>query len=1195
LVLSLVANAFGQGGTRGAISGTVKDEKGAAISGAQVEVINAVTGVTERTATTDSNGNFNVTQLPAGDYRLVVSIAGFSKAEVSDVKVNVTETTTVNVPMKVGQINESVTVTGAATEVQLSSATTGQTLTSATIGQLPLSTGNFLTLLTLSTGANTEMFQSDALGRGSVTINVNGQRPTNNNYQLEGINANDINLPTLDNVPLPNPSTVQEFKTQTSLYDASQGRNGGGNIQVALKSGTNAFHGDAYFFLRNNVLNANDFFQNLKGVARPVNRQAQYGFSIGGPIYLPRFGEGGNVLYSGRNKHFFFFNYQGTNAASGAAAGTNFSTTMRVIPTNRSEANLIATFFPTGLPPGVTGLDPVTLALLNLPGSKCPTFGDQFCIPSVTALAPGSAVGRIVRTGLGVFDDDQWVLSTDHQLTTNNKLTFRFFHDNSALFQPFNGGSTLPQPRTTPGRNRFVKLGWTSVPSSKFVNELRAGYNQFFFGLVPQEFIKLTDIGQTRANAGNFPAATRFSISGTGSFSIGTGVNDDRGGTFHTFVLGDDFSWTHGSHSFRFGGEGSYYQLNRFNNFATRGSVTFAGGNSSDAPGFQTLSGFQNFLLGRVTGGQGRSGFSTFYFRATDYAFYVQDDWKWNSRLTFNLGVRYELLSVAHEKSNFLTNLSGFNDGTPGPVQFIHPADTPRVGTPGVSNCTLVKCYDTNNWAPRVGFAYDLFGDQKTVVRGGYGIYYQRTSNQPLLQTSGGLPFAEDFSPARLSVTTANPFPSSRPQSDFPLSTDRSVPRLTAVSASGAPVFGTTGVFSGFLFYPSRDFHSPYAQQWNLTTQREVAKNWVAEIGYVGTRGVGLIGTGRAVNPAQICTTASPCIIPSAIGSGVAVAPGAVGVTKNADGSIAITASTFANRNLRVPSNYIGIANNRLFGQEQRGSSTYHSLQASLTHRFSQGLYLQAAYTLAKSIDNSSGSTFGDELNGLLDLGNQFTPRDNRGLSDFDRKHRFVLSYNYELPVKKLFGIEDKGIGRLVSGWAINGITTLQSGTPFGIYDSAAATLQDPEGQNGAYKATYIGGTIPTSGNVHSRLDNFVNLGAFLPGGNCVNSQNQIVSCSDPTAEAAAIGNLGRNVFRGPFQTNHDLSLVKITRLSEKTNIEFRAEFFNILNHPAFQSPQAAGGSFGNYGLVDVQSGDSSIIGTANRPRTIQFGLKLNF
>jgi hypothetical protein len=234
MMIGLVGIAYAQAGSTGAISGTVKDEKGAAVPGAAIEIINVVTGITERTATSDGNGNFGATQLRPGTYKLIVTAAGFSKAELPDVKVNVTETTTVNVPLKVGQISETVTVTGGATEVQLTSATTGQTLSDQTIRNLPLATGNFLTLLTLSSGANTELFQSDALGRGAVTINVNGQRPVNNNYQLEGINANDINLPILDNVPLPNPGTLREFKTQTSLYDASQGRNGGGYIQVSL-------------------------------------------------------------------------------------------------------------------------------------------------------------------------------------------------------------------------------------------------------------------------------------------------------------------------------------------------------------------------------------------------------------------------------------------------------------------------------------------------------------------------------------------------------------------------------------------------------------------------------------------------------------------------------------------------------------------------------------------------------------------------------------------------------------------------------------------------------------------------------------------------------------------------------------------------------------------------------------------------
>jgi hypothetical protein len=1209
VVLTLTGNAFAQGGSSGAISGTIKDEKGAAVPGAQVEIINATTGVTERSATSDDNGNFSVTQLPPGTYKLVVTAAGFSKTELPDVKVNVTETTTVNVPVKVGQITESVTVTGAASQIQLSSATTGQTLQSATINNLPLATRNFLTLLTLSTGANTEMFQSDALGRGAVTINVNGQRPVNNNYQLEGINANDINLPILDNVPLPNPSTVQEFKTQTSLYDASQGRNGGGNIQVALKSGTNEFHGDGFFFLRNDVLNANDFFRNRNGQPRPRYRQGVYGVSIGGPIYLPRFGEGGDTLVSGKNRHFFFFNYQGTHAASGTAAGTNFATNIPVLPTNRSEANLIATFFPDGLPAGFTGLNPVALAYLNLAGDRCPDFGGAFCIPTVGPNAgngpagfngpldddgnPTLSLGSLNRASLGTFKDNQFTITTDHQLTPNNKLTFRYFQSTNEAFRPFGAGGTLPYAQFAPGRNKFVKLGLTSVISPRIVNDLKAGFNRFFFSLSPNELISLSDIGATRGNAAEFPAAYQAII--TGSFSLGATVNDDRGGTFNTFVLGDDLSWNRGNHQFRFGGEGSYYELNRFNNFATRGSVTF--GNATG------LVGLQNFLLGRVTTTQGRAGFSTFYFRALDHSYYVQDDWKVTSRLTMNLGFRLEGLSIAHEKFNFLSNFRGFGDGTEPPLEIINPEETPVVGDPGVSRCTMLDCFKFYP-APRFGFAYDLFGDQTTVVRGGYGVYFQRVSNQSLLQTSGGSPFSEDFSAAPFSVTPQNPFPGQRPNSDFPLATVARVPRLTAFEADGTPVFDSAsgGPLGGFRFFPERDFVAPYAQQWNLTVQRQLPWHMVGEIGYVGTNGRRLIGTGAPVNPGQICTIASPCVIPASLASDVSAADipaGTPGITRNSDGSISITASYAENINARVPANYLGLATSRLFGQTQHGFSEYHSLQASLTRQFSDGIYLQAAYTFGKSLDNGSGSSFGDELNGLLDVGDLLNAAANKGLSDFDRTHRFVISYNYELPFARWLPSWPR---KLVDGWSVNGVSTFQSGTPFIIVDFGAFSLQDTDFINGS-RATIGSGAILTSGSTIERLDNFVNLNAFISGGQCVNNQNVIVACNfdddgnpiPPNTGFTAIGNIGRNVFRGPFQTNHDLSVVKRTNLSESVSLEFRAEAFNFLNMPTFQSPQAAGGSFGNYGIVDVSTGDSSILATANRPRTIQFGLKLNF
>jgi len=1213
LVPVVVSQALAQGGNRGAITGTIKDPGGAAIPNARVEIINQQTLVPERVLTTNADGSFSATLLPVAIYRVVVTAAGFAKAGADNIKVNVTETTNITISMMIGVVTETMTISGTATTIQTSSPTTGEII--QTVGDLPLSTRNFLSLLALSTGTNSELADTAALGRGAVSINVNGQRPVNNNYQLEGINANDINLPQFDNVPLPNPQTVTEFKTQTSLYDASQGRNGGGNIQVALKSGSNEYHGDVFEFFRNNVLNANDFFLNRAHRERPVLRQNQFGGSVGGPVPSSDniWGPLAPIFAPIFKDMYFFGNYQGTRAASGVSAGTQLGTNIPVLPVDRSEANLISRYFPVGLPPGLTHLDPSALAFLQLPSSLCPGLSDgRFCIPTLPGtpgFGPDGTLNRafLSRSAVGTYNDDQFTITGDKQLTEKDQLSLRYFFSNNNTIQPYGILSTLPFQKALPGQNRFVKLGWTRLFSSNLVNDFRFGFNRFGFDQIPTEPITLTDIGAVRGNSAQFPAAYRIAIGGVG-FQLGTGVNDNRGGRFNTFVYADDVSYSLGKHQLRMGGEISHYQLNRYNNFATRGNVTFnntaAGAGGANIP---VLTGFQNFLLGRITSTQGGSGFFTFYFRATDYAAYIQDDWKLSPRLTLNLGLRWEGLSTAYEKFNFLSNFQGLGDGQPGPIKIIHPAETPRVGTPGVKRCTLLHCLDDNNFGPRVGFAWDVFGDQKTAVRGGYGVYFQRVSNQPLLQTSGGEPFSQTVSAASFSVTMQNPFPSIRPASDFPLPTDQPIPALIAFNgATGAPIFSTVpgvrpgSALSGFFFFPERDFRAPYAQQWNLTIQREFIPNWLFEIGYVGTRGVGLIGTGRPFNAAQICTLASPCVIPASIGLSVIVPAGTPGVIKNSDGTISITRSTTNNEDARVPAQYMGLANNRGQYQEQSGASTYNSLQASVSHRFTQGLYFQAAYTFSKSIDNSSGSAFQDELNGLIHSGNLFDVNSNRALSDFDRTHRFVISYVYELPFARMLNIKNSGIGKLAHGWQINGATIFQSGTPFLIFDSSTGTLQDPESNNGFFRPQLAPGRttrdLSTPGNVRDRLDNYVNLNAFLVAAddNCVNSQNVSAPCSDPGV-LGALGSFGRNVMHGPFQQNWDISFVKTTKITERISMDFRAEFFNIWNHAVFQSPRAAGGSLGNYGTVDVESGDSSILGTANRPRIIQFALKLNF
>jgi hypothetical protein len=1213
------SGSWAQAGGTGALTGTVLDQGGGAIAGAAVVVTNVATGQKEREVVSTGAGTFNVPSLPPGTYSVEVTATGFSRFLIEKILVQVTETSSVIATLAVGKVTETVTVHDVALPVELTSATTGETIGAETASTLPLSTRNFLTLLTLSAGANTELFDSAALGRGQVTINVNGQRPTNNNFQLEGVNANDVNLPILDNVPLPNPDTIQEFKTQTSLYDASSGRNGGGNVQVNLKSGTAHYHGDAYEFFRNNVLNANDFFFNAATpqVPRPVLRQNQYGGSFGGPVP--------------KSKDFFFFvNYQGTREASGISAGTVLNSQIPVLPASRDAATLAATFLPAGF--SASQINPVALAYLNLPASKCPLFNDgRFCIPTVAG-TPGFSgqsvnLGAVTSSSVGAFQDDQYTLTADKQLTEKDKLTARWFFSDNNASQPFgtgvgtgaNSANSLPFAKALPGSNRFLKLGWTRVLSPNVVNDARFGFSRFFFAQDPSEPIALADIGATRGNSAQFPAAYQVIINGGGPLVIGTGVNDNRGGAFNTFYEADDLSITKGKHLLRFGFDASRYQLNRFNNFAQRGSVTFSNTAAGDAsPGFPNppaLSGFQNFLLGRVDTTQAEAGFASFHFRALDFSGYIQDDWKIKPRFTLNLGLRWEGLSIAHELNNLLSNFRGLEDGQPGPISIIHPQQTQGVGTPGVSSCTLTTCFSSGNFAPRIGYAWDIFGNQKTVIRSGYGIYYQRVSNQSLLQTAGGLPFSQAISAAPFTVTPQNPFPSILPNSAFPLSTDQVVPALIGFNGTtGAPVFQSAsgGPLSGFFFFPIRSFRPPYAQQWNFNIQRDLGKGWLLEVGYVGTRGSHLLGTGRPANPGQICTLAEPCIIPASIGGNVNVPAGTPFVTKNPDGTIAITASTAANIDARVPSRFLGLANSRGFFQFQDGSSTYHGLQSTLSHRFSGGLYFQAAYTYSKSIDNGSGSVFGDELNGLTQFGDLLNPSGQRAVSDFDRRHRFVVSYNYDLPIARL--LRGHGPNRLVSGWAVNGVSTFQSGTPINVFDGSVPTLQDTDGINFTNFATLAPGatlgSAITSGSTTSRLGTFINPAAFrngvLPDGTipnpdlCVNTQNVTVACSDPTSTGfAPLGNVGRNAFRGPFQQNWDLSITKNTKVTEATSVDFRAEFFNTFNHPVFSGPQSGGfgSATGNLGIVNIANGATagSILSTANRPRIIQFALKFNF
>ncbi|MGA7320765.1 MAG: carboxypeptidase-like regulatory domain-containing protein, partial [Candidatus Sulfotelmatobacter sp.] len=418
LATAFVAQAFAQGGATGAITGTIQDPSGAVVANAEVRITNQETGVLERSVTSGPDGSFTAPLLPAGEYTVSVHGAGFAESTFRDILVRVTETTRLIAKLKTQAVQQQVEVQAEVQEVDTTDATTGQAIESGTIKNLPLATQNFQQLLTLSSGAQGELNAASQLGRGNVRIEVNGQREDNNNYQIEGISATDYNVAELTTTPLPNPAVIQEFKVQTSLYDATQGRNGGGNINAILKTGTNAFHGEAYEFFRNTVLDANDYFLNGAGEPRPVVQQNIFGGDVGGPI-----GTGGKL-------GFFFVNYSGTRQRSGDSPGTIISTLIPYIPAAdrgpSGQAALASAF-------GISSIDPVAASLIAFQSNQFGAAGNGYLYP-LPNVPSGTAAGTVVPFTVsepGSYTDNQFTATWDREFrNSKDKLSAQFFFQN---------------------------------------------------------------------------------------------------------------------------------------------------------------------------------------------------------------------------------------------------------------------------------------------------------------------------------------------------------------------------------------------------------------------------------------------------------------------------------------------------------------------------------------------------------------------------------------------------------------------------------------------------------------------------------------------------------------------------------------------------------------------------------------------
>jgi Carboxypeptidase regulatory-like domain/TonB-dependent Receptor Plug Domain len=1139
LVVALVVPAAGQNASTGAISGTIVDASGAVVTKAQVAVKNLKTG-DQRTGVSQSNGSFSVQLLPPGNYEVQVSASGFRTWTTESVTVLVTETAAVNVQLEVGVPNQIVSVTGAETQIQTESAEMGTVTDSRTIETLPLVTRNYLQIIGLNPGVSTEITNAGDLGIGSSSLasgsngfSANGSTTNDNNTQMNGVEVNDNfgGGTFTGGIPVPNPDTLEEFKVLTGQYDAANGRNGGAMVDVITKTGSNEIHGSVFEFLRNDDLNANLWFNNLNGLPRAVLKQNQFGFTLGGPIV--------------RNKLLFFGSYQGTRQRNGVSAGCASTVLGPPLTDDRSPAGLGAVFggqrgyvqdLLGGVGPAIasdgSNINPVALAVLQMPG---PHGG--YLIPTPQTITSGPYSDTQGSTSFSVpcpFTQDQFMTNVDYSMSQKSRFQGRFFFANSTATQTIPGTNTVgtgvpgfPYAITANFRNASITHTYTFSPS--LLNQFEFGYNRSFGEKNQGELFSWSDIGATVPDFVN-------EMPGIGIASIGLGgYGQSAPFAQNTFVIEDSLAWTRGRHNLRFGGGFTRAQTN-LTNFQYFGAGIFLT--------------FADFLLGLDANDNGTAAagapFSNEYldlalpgdlarhYRYWDGNAYVQDDIKVSSRLTLNVGLRFEHLGDFAETNGRNTGLDlGALDPNPPATGsfagYIVPSNYPGAPPAGIArggNEFGIQGVGQNSAEPRIGFAWQIPGTNRVVVRGGYGFFRSRFDGNGLIQSLTAQPWASVVlyeGTQNYQASLQNPIPQPIPP----------FPSWTPYSPT------TTATFQG----PSQNYQPSVWQRFSLDTQVQLARNLVLSVGYVGGRGTKLFEN-AFVNQAALASPTNPIR----------------GVTDN----------NLANIPLRVP--YEGWSPQGLLLNEPYGESWYNGLQTSLRKQFSHGLNLLASYTFARDLTDTQGGVTQGGFGGSI-YGNQFTARQtNYGPEPFIREQRFVVSYSYELPhPASLSSVK----GRALGGWVVSGVTTVQSG------QRLTAVQGNP---NNVYGVAYDrqdytpGCNVNGSGSVESRINNYFNTSCFT---------TPPVIGDDGVATAfgdAPIGNI-----TGPGEVNFDFAILKNFTLNfpkEASRIQFRSEFFNLFNHPIFDSPSTAFGP----GLAP-----GAIIDTVVNPRVIQFALKWSF
>lgn len=1112
--------------SRSSIAGVVADTQGGLVPGAEIVALHVATNIPYK-AVTSPDGSYVLPSLPVGLYDITAAAAGFKKFQRSGVLVEVTQRLRVDVTLEVGQITENVTVNADVARIQTEDSTLGTVVENRQVEDLPLNGRNIFSLMTMVAGAVPRLRSVDGFADAdTASIRVNGGPAGGNQVYMDGAS----NLHNVKGMGVtPQADTVQEFRVETNSLKAEYGKTSGGVVTVVTKSGTNQLRGTAYEFLRNDAMDARNAFVVVpddSGRLKPVLRYNQFGGTVGGPVRIPG-------VYDGRNRTFFYGGHEQwiyTNASIMRATlptalerTGNFTATrdsrgavLNVYDAwstqpNPAGSGFVRTPFPGNVIP-TSRMDPVAQNILKL-----------IPLPNVPPADAFTSTNNYLFLGASPTDQASSNIKIDHRLSDRDNGFFRFTQTRQTREGAGYGLGVADSHSLArlDHRNRYnTALSETHIFTPNLINEFRA--NGLWFRL---NFAAASYGGRWPQKLGmpastppdQFPTVAVTGILTFGPNNTSVGVQNEQ-----TMQFFDAFTWIRGRHTVKFGVEQRFVQVNFSKTNYPSGQYTFSSaltGNPQQAAGSGV--GMATFLLGAVSTAQLNID-PAFSFSTWSHSNFVQDDWKITPRLTLNIGVRYELTRPPTERWNRFSNFDPF---------LINP-DTGRLGKlvyAGVTApCNLVN-WDPNNFGPRVGFAYAL--NPRTVVRAGYGIVFVPTeAGETNADNSNSL----GFQALNTFTSTTTVFPAFRFRDGIP-------PFLQPTGSAGGPA-----AFRGQnMRYQDRNAPAPYLQQWNFTIQRQLPGRVVVTTAYTGNRGIKLFGMNYDLNQLD----------PAYYSLGLHLQESVPNPFFGQIRSGSLAGATISRQQSLVPyPDYLQVGTWANHGS----ASTYHGFQLTVERRFSGGFSTLIAYTNSKLI-NDSYQPIATGSNTLDDVrAGRFNRRLNRGIDQNDISQRFVGSAIYQLPFFKR--------KRIVGGWQVNGIATMQTGSPLMVRGASNFT-------GIPYPNLIANPTLPASERSVAR---WFDTGAFL------------------NPAPYTIGNAPRTLpdTRGPGMINLNASLFKTFRLTERARLDFRAESFNVFNHVNLNDP---GVTFTPNTQGVNNNAAFGRITTAMDPRRCQMGLRLVF